>query len=72
MDSNSEHPQEFHVGVAVRDDMPSRKALEWAIREFSTEENKPNLLFTLIHVVSDVTNTRMFLIPMFFVEFQVF
>ena len=58
MEENSEHPQEFHVGVAVRDDMPSRMALEWAIREFSTPEHKAHLLFTLIHVVSDVTNAR--------------
>ena len=49
---------ENHVAVAVRDDAPGRLALQWALEEYGRGAAAQDVLFTLLHVVSDVPNAR--------------
>ena len=50
--------QENHIAVAVRDDARGRLALQWALEEYGRGAAAKDVLFTLLHVVSDVPNAR--------------
>ena len=50
--------QENHIAVAVRNDAPGRLALQWALEEYGRGAAAQDVLFTLLHVVSDVPNAR--------------